>query len=314
MKYACPILFVAVFATEQAITGVQLPTRWSGIWQGNKKKAIATVLTVATLTLSLPMPLTAPAPPTDPVLPPPATWQQVTANDAEHLKSVFYLVLDFVKNYHTVHVTYIGMNANGVPLFVGLRPLILLQGKDGKLHHAFDYADSSLVGYDGLIAQYIDIEEVAVFQHPDSYDYDITVLAIADVDMRSYQVSEIGHWPKLHAELELLAYRRDYAKNKLGFFAYPAMRRDCIAGWFYNSMQLAKHSCSMPIVVEHAGAAIFDKASGELVGFHFAETDDHLPFAVHVLPELARFSTNAAEVRRTKKIALSWGALKKRGP
>ena len=312
MRYTLLTLFI----TGQVVASAQ--PRLSNMWHSRSAKAVTALLVATNFVLSvpaLPAPVS-PAPKSPDVVLPIINedWQRVTRDDREHLKSSFYLLFDFGENWHTMHIEYIGVNANGMPLFVGLRPLIILHGNDGSKHYAFDYAESSLVGYEGLIKRDVEPKEVIVFQHPESNSYDITVLTIADVNMSDYHPVEVAHWPPVHTDIEILSYRWESEEDDLGFFAYPARRRNCLAGRLYNRQQLVKHSCTLTTALHNAGAPIFIKESGELVAFHFAETDDNFPYAVHVLPALMRFSANTTDSGKAQKVAVRWGALKRRAP
>lgn len=312
MRYALLVLLIA----GQVAAGA--PPRLSNVWHSRSGKAIATVLAVTNFILATPV-LTNPAE-TDPASPDVVLptinedWQQVTHDDKEHLKSSFYLVFDLGENWHTMHIEYIGVNKDGVPLFVGSRFLIILHGNDGSTQYAFDYTVPSLVGYAGLIKRNVKPKEVIVFQHPESDVYDITVLAIDDVNMSDYQPISIAHWPSAYTAIELLSYHQYSEENELDFFSYPAMRRDCLSGRFYSRAQLVKHSCFLPTDLNSIGSPIFIRESRELAAFHFANTDDNIPYAVHALPALVRFSSNITDSGKAQKVAVRWGAIKKRAP
>lgn len=263
--------------------------------EGGKKTLVA-ALVATTLILSVSIPSLA------------QDWAKVNARSEEHLKSTFYLLLDAGNLWRVMHVGYLGMNEDRKPLFVGLRAFIVVRDGRGVEHDILDEVEVSLVGYDGLIKQGVEIEVERVFAHPERRLLDIAVLNLAGVDLKEYRPINIDLWPmKRLTELEMLSYRLDLADNELGFFAYPAMRRSCVAGNFFVNQGFAIHSCVVSQNPFGIGSLIFVKESGTLVALHINENEDGLPYAVTAPPELVSMSL---AVNPQQKATTLWGAIK----
>ncbi len=265
------------------------------------KQALATALAAATLSLSAPVPSVVAQ----------ENWQRVNSRSASHLKSTFYLLLDAGDLWRVMHVEYLGMNEDDEPLLAGLRAFTVVRDGKGVAHDILDEVEVSLVGYDGLIEQGIAIEVKKVLLHPERSFLDLLVLSVADVDLSEYEPVKVELWPmKMLTELEMLTYRADLVDNELGFFAYPAMRRSCVAGNFFVKQGVAMHSCVVPQMPSSISSPIFVKESGALVALHIGYNDDGLPYAVAAPPALVRISNTALAADGAEKVATTWGRIK----
>ncbi len=285
---------------RQALRAVSLPTKME---QGLAKVAAGAKMSLAVAlmaaTLSAPSSLVA------------QDWQRVNDRSAGHLKSSAYLLLDAGDLWRVMHVEYLGMNADDEPLFVGLRAFTVMRDGKGIEHDILDVVEASLVGYDGLVEQGVDIEIKRVFAHPERRFLDMVVLTLAGVDMRDYEPIKVELWPmKALTELEMLSYRADLADNALGFFAYPAMRRSCVAGDFFVRQGIAMHTCVVPQNPASIASPLFAKDSGALVGIHIGYDEDGLPYAAATSPALMSMSDTILGVNPKQKAAVSWGEIK----
>ena len=290
-------------AWRQVLRAERLPTRLmqglAKFTQGDKKTLVAT-LAATTLLLSAPVPsLVA------------QNWQKVNVRSEEHLKSNFYFLLDAGDLWRVMHASYLGPNENGDPQFVSLRAFTVARDGKGVEHDILDEVEVSLVGYDRLIKQGVKINVENVFPHPERRFLDIVVLTLAEVDMSEYQPIKVELWPmKMLKELEMLSYRVDLADNELGFFAYPAMHRSCVAGNFFVKQGFAMHSCAVPHNPASIASPIFEEESGALVALHIGYDDDGLPYAVAAPPALVSFSNATLSISAKQKTATLWGKIK----
>lgn len=251
-------------------------------------------------------------------------WQQVRVgkvNAARHQAASLYLVLDFGNVWRTMHVQYIGNEADGTPLVVGSRAYIVGTIKDDNI--VLENAQVSLVGANGLIAEGIDVQEVENLSNPSGAKFNLTVLSVDGVDLGEIQPMAVAQgYPELNTELEMISYRSDLADNLLGFFDYPAMRRDCLAGNLFSARGLSLSTCTVPSTPSTLGSPLFIKESGELIAFHYGiidgvtvefEGEKHLVGrSVVAPPSLRRFTREGLVVEARDKATVAWGELKQR--
>lgn len=129
--------------------------------------------------------------------------------------------------------------------------------------------------------------------------------------MSDYLPIKVELWPmKMLTELEMLSYRFDLADNALGFFAYPAMRRSCVAGSFFVKQGVAMHSCVLPTNPASIASPIFRKESGALVALHVGYDTDGLPYAAPATPALVSISNATLAVSAEQKTTTLWGKIK----
>ena len=306
------LLAVIALGTELA-QAKPPPTRWQRLLQTERlstklqqglakftqgsKKTLAAALTATALMLSPPVVEA-------------QDWQRVTARSAEHLKSSFYLVLDAGNLWRVMHIEYLGLNEDDEPLFVGLRAFTVVRDGDDE-HDILAVVEASLVGYDGLIKQGVEVEIEEVFLHPERRFLDLVVLTLTEIDMSEYLPIKVELWPmKMLTELEMLSYRADLADNKLGFFAYQAMRRSCVAGSFFVKQGVAMHSCVVPHNPASIASPIFSKQSGALVALHVGYDADGLPYAAPAPPALVNISNATLAVNAEAKMTTLWAEIK----
>lgn len=288
---------------RQALRAERLQTKLTQglakLTQGGKK-TLATTLVAVTLALSAPVPsLVA------------QDWQRVTSRSEEHLKSTFYLLLDAGDLWRVMHIGYLGPNEDDKPLFVGLRTFTIIRNAKGVERDILNKVEASLVGYNGLIKQGVEIKVEEVFPRPERPFLDLIVFTLAGVDMSEHEPIKVELWPmKLLTELEMLSYRIDLANNELGFFSYPAMRRSCVAGNFFVNQGTAMHTCVVPHNPASISSPIFVKENGALVALQIGYNEDGLPYAVAAPPELVDFSNATLAVSAKQKTATRWGEIK----
>ena len=238
-------------------------------------------------------------------------WQRINSRSAAHLKSGLYFVLDSGDFWRVMHAVFIGVNENEVPMFVGLHAHTVMRNAKGVAIDILDEVESSLVGYEGLIKQGVEIEIQRIFEHPKRPVYDLALFTVEGVDMSGYRPVEIEIWPmKMLDELEMLSYRIDMGENVLGIFGYPAMRRDCFAGKFVVPEGLAWHSCAVPRSPATIGSLIYAKKRGTLVAFHFSFDDDGVPYGITAAADLVRISQLALDVHAQQKLPTTWADIK----
>lgn len=224
-------------------------------------------------------------------------WQEVSAEPASHLRSSFYLFLDFSDGWRVMHVQYLGASGDGEYLFVGPRIYIL--------DNILPQVESSLVGLDGLLNRDVMVKEVASFIHPRDPVFDLTVLAIKDVDLEEYEPLDLASFPPPNTSLELLLYIADRGSA----FAHPAMRQDCVAVDSLREDHFGIYTCKTsldPSLV--LGAPIFAKEARTLVAFHFGSVDSDLSYGGVAPFSLLRFSRTVVSA---EKISVTWGDIKK---
>ena len=250
-------------------------------------------------------------------------WQRVRAGRMQqrHHAASFYLVIDLGNFWRTMHVQYIGDNDDGIPLMVGSRRYIV--GTVKANNNIIDNAQLSLVGTSGLIAEGVDVQEIQNILNPTRAEFNLTVLTIDGVDLGEIQPMIVAEtYPELDTEVEMLSYRSDLADNLLGFFDYPAMHRDCLAGNLFPTDGLAITTCTIPAGPATIGSPLFIKDSGELIGFYHGIVDGltveiegqkHLVGrAVVTPPALREFTAGGLNVEARGKATVVWGKLKRR--
>ena len=193
-------------------------------------------------------------------------WRRVNVARAErHQRSNFYLVFNFVENWQTMHVQYLGRDSDRGLLFVGSRYYVVDNDNEIVIDDAIE---TSLVGLNGLVEQGIDVEEHAILSNPSGAKYDLTVLKVRGVTLHDIEPVTIAtDIPEPHEELEMLSYRADAVDNLIGFFGYPAMSRPCLSGLAFPDKWLDLNTCTMPLLSSSVGSPIFIKESGELYSF-----------------------------------------------
>lgn len=250
-------------------------------------------------------------------------WQRIRVgkvNTVRHRAASLYLILDFGGAWRTMHVQYIGNEVDGTPLVVGSRKYIIGTVKDDNI--ILENAQVSLVGANGLIAEGVNVQEVRNLLNPSGAEFNLTLLSVDDVDLDDIQPMVVAEtYPEIDVELEMISYRSDLADNLLGFFNYPAMRRNCLAGNFFPDDGMAITTCTVPSTPASLGSPLFIKDSGELIGFHYGiingltveiEGQKHLVNRTIVTPPALReFTARGLTVDARGKTTVAWSKLKR---
>ena len=249
-------------------------------------------------------------------------WQRIRVgkvNTVRHRAASLYLVLDFGRAWRTMHVQYIGDDIDGTPLVIGSRKYIIGTVKDDNV--ILENAQASLVGANGLIAEGVEVQEVRNLLNPSGAEFSLTLLSVDGADLEDLQPMVVAEtYPEINVELEMISYRSDLADNLLGFFNYPAMRRNCLAGNFFPDDLLAVTTCTVPSTPASLGSPLFIKDSGELIGFHYGiingltveiEGQKHLVNRTIVAPPALReFTARGLTVEARGKATVAWSKLK----
>ena len=236
-------------------------------------------------------------------------WQKLRAKPSAHQRAVFYLVVDLFELWRVAHISYVGDDSDGKPLFVGLRNHILFGTKP-----IFRRALTSLVGHDGLVQENIDIEEIAYFPSRATVPYfDITLLKIHGLDMSDYEPLTVASNVAPDSDLQMLSYRVDLANDVLHFFSYPLRYRFCHAGAVveYANHPVLLHTCSIPRTPAVSGSPLFsDSDAPDLLAFYLSTYKDGFDYAVPLPDELTQLLNGTLAVDATDKMTTSWGAFK----
>ena len=238
-------------------------------------------------------------------------WRRVRINPPPHYQAVFYLLLDgFNFGKRMMHVEFIGYHENDAPLFVGARNYLLSgEKKNGKAQFILRWVQASLVGHHGLIAQNVEIEEIAHFSHPAHEAYDQTLLVIKDVKLSNYEPLRLASHPAPDTPLTMLSYRVRQ-NNLLEIFNYPLERRACHADFFAAEDLMLVHDCHIPITSWVQASPIFNAQTQALVALNFGVRPEGLPYAAVLLPELLDYMAKELDVSTQGKMTTTWGAVK----
>ena len=127
-----------------------------------------------------------------------AAWREIDATSIANYRSVFYLL---VPGPLLFHVGYLGTVLGGDALFVGQ------QREEDGIENLLDRDDTSLVGYEGLVAEDVNVREVASFAGTNGQTGSV-LLAIRDVDFSAYAPLALSSYPNLReTDVELLTYK-----------------------------------------------------------------------------------------------------------
>lgn len=238
-------------------------------------------------------------------------WHKLSRKPAAHQRAVFYLVVDLFEYWRVAHVTYVGDDHDGEPLFVSLRNHIISDEKP-----IFRSAVTSLVGHDGLVQENIDIEEVDYFPSNATVPYfDITLLKIHALDMSDYEPLPLAHGVYAERAVQMLSYRIDLAADLLHFFDYPLRYRTCHAG---AMAMMAKHlvllhTCSIPHTPAVPSSPLFSTDdTPALIALYIGTYKNGFDYAVPMPFELIHLLSDTLAVTASDKMTTSWGKLKQR--
>ncbi|MDE3269841.1 MAG: hypothetical protein OYH77_06120 [Pseudomonadota bacterium] len=210
--------------------------------------------------------------------PEPQAWMQeeIMPNDHEWEKQVQYLLVDKGEDKALFHMVYIGDMGNE-SLFVGRR-------RPYGTHLLDTHADglqTTLVGYAGEIATDIKLREVMPFYDALDGIINLTVIAVAGVDMSEYTPATLATLPRSDTELALRAFTyRDHAhpvlepEEEANQFAMRLLTRECQLLPSVMGMERVRtgiHNCGMQDFA--IGGLMFLASTGELIGYHSGWTD-----------------------------------------
>ena len=240
--------------------------------------------------------------------PPPVDWHRVNKRSLPQHQSVFYLLIDLFDNWRVMPLTYLGNDQQGDPLFVGARMQIVRRGRE-----LFRFSFSSLVSYQGLVRENVDVQEVATFTHPDDSYFDVSILKINGVDLAEYQAVTIAPYPDAGQELEMVAYRIDLAEDLLHFFSYQSYVRTCQSSERIidkADRQIVLHDCNVHYTPAVRGTSIFTRGKdAKLVALHFGNYRDGLSYAIAIPQQINKFLALPTDARG--KMTLTWGEVKR---
>ena len=241
--------------------------------------------------------------------PPPVDWRKIDNRSLAQHRSVFYLLIDMFDNWRVMPLAYLGNDQGGEPLFIGARMQIIRRGR--KL---FQFGISSLVSYQGLVSENVEVQEVASFVHPDDRYFDLSILRIDGIDLDEYQGVAIAPYPSdAGQELEMVAYRLDLAQDLLHFFSYPSYVRDCRSNVHLTDKadrRVVLHDCNVFHTPAVRGTPIFTAGEdGKLVALHFGDYRDGLSYAVEIPQQISRLLSLPVDARN--KMTLTWGEVKR---
>ena len=236
-------------------------------------------------------------------------WTEVDKTAPAHHRSVFYLL--HAPRRLMFHVGYLGSVLGDGALFVA-------QNREGASIE--NYLSQTLVSHAGVVAEDIEVREVASFPGVDGESGSV-LLAIRNVDLSAYQPLLVSTDPILReTEVEVLTYKfgsgialeGEEKRNALNF---PLQVRACVsvphAG--LGAKGLWQHTCG-PANSVASGSLLFDKEKGTLIGFYTQQEieeilGDGLPLASGI-SEAVIHLVDAKPVSPKNRLTTTWAALK----
>lgn len=239
-----------------------------------------------------------------------AEWELLNPNENKDFTYSFnYLVMDFGGLWRVMHLAYLG-KPNDEHLFIGARAFIMMNGEI-----VIDKAVNSLVGRDGVIKnKIVGITERKHIHHPDKPFYDLTVLAIKDVDMDDYEPIATSAYPDVDTGLEMYSFIANN-ENVLDFQNYPLGKRLCQSGHFDAERGLGFNSCLIRPTPAVIGSPIVDANTKRLVAMyvdHESLGDDIFNRTAISMPvKLGDLGIEGYAIKANDKIATTWSNIKK---
>ncbi len=242
-------------------------------------------------------------------------WRKIDATSIANYRSVFYLLLPGSDTPRLFHVGYLGTVLGGDALFVAQQ-----QAEDG-IEKFLDGDDISLIGYDGLVAEAVNVREVASFAGTNGQTGSV-LLAIRDVDFSGYAPLALSSYSNLReTDVELLTYKfgldimlkgedRDNALN------LPLRVRRCVsvphAG--LGAVDLYQHTCG-PANSVSEGSVLLDEKNGTILGFYRSQENseilgDGLPLA-DVVSEALMGLVDGKPVTPKNRLTTTWADIKR---
>ena len=241
-------------------------------------------------------------------------WTAVDATSWVHHRSVFYLLhAPLPQKREISHVGYLGTVLGEGGLFIAQHR------EDASIEEFLRKGTFTLVGYDGVVAEDIDIRKVASFPSADGKTESV-LLSIKDIDFSGYLPLPLSADPILtETDVEVLTYKFGSGvvleKEDADQLHLPLRMRECLSVPHVElgAKGLWQHTCGLPNSVA-SGSLLFDKKEGTLIGFYTQqEADgilgDGLPLADVVSEALIRL-VDAKPVSPKNRLTTTWAALK----
>ncbi len=246
-------------------------------------------------------------------------WHDVEPTSQSYQHSVFYLHTDVLGSDYAMHLVYLGANKDEEAVFVGLLPQ-LLRTDDPQGREIRKAAEFAFYAYDGLVADEVDVEEIASFPIKDSgviVAVDVVMGTIADLDLNDTIPIRVAPFPTSSSRLQVLNYQPSADGGAV------LRWQTCLAGTISRKTNLAGHTCLLPTqdwrkVAYSFGAPLFDYHTQTLVGFTTVQaniqheqvwpTDSAAILSVEILRGLQiPLSVEVSE----GKLSTTWGELKR---
>ena len=239
-------------------------------------------------------------------------WREIDATSIANYRSVFYLLVPDPDTPLLFHVGYLGTVLGGDALFVAQK-----QAEDG-IEKFLDGDDISLIGYDGLVAEAVNVREVASFRGGNGETGSV-LLAIRDVDFSAYAPLALSLYSNLReTDVELLTYKFGSGivlEGEGDALALPLRVRGCVsvphAG--LGAVDLYQHTCG-PANSVSDGSILFHEKTGTILGFYRSQESDEilgdgLPLADVVSEALIRL-VDAKPVSPKNRLTTTWAEIK----
>ena len=245
----------------------------------------------------------------------PADWTVVDGTSWVHHRSAFYLLHTPIPDKRQIsHAAYLGTVLGDGALFIAQ------QREDASIEEFVSTGTFTLVGYDGVVAEDINIRKVVSFPGADGKSGSV-LLAVKDVDFSSYLPLQLSAYPNLtETDVELLTYKfgsgvvleRD-AADKLNL---PLQMRACesVPPVGLGAQGLWQHTCG-PVNSVASGSLLFDKEKGALIGFYREQEienilGDGLPLA-DAIPEALIHLIDQKPVSPKNRLTTTWAEIKR---
>lgn len=239
-----------------------------------------------------------------------AEWKLLNPNKNKDFTYSFnYLVLEVGNFWRVMQLAYLG-KSNDNHLFIGARAFIMLNGEI-----FIEQAINTLVGRDGVIEKNIvELTEHKHIPHPEKVSYDLTILAIKDVDMHDYQPIVASSYPDVDTNLEMYSFIVN-TENAIDFHKYPLGKRLCQAGHFDAERGFGFNSCLIEPTPAVMGSPIVNANTKRLVAMYVGHehhgNDVFNRTAISVPVKLEDWGIDGYAVKADDKIATTWSNIKK---
>ena len=154
--------------------------------------------------------------------------------------------------------------------------------------------------------QQAEVEEVQAILRPDNNLvrlYDLTLLAVKDLDSKAYQAAPLATTMPLQKPLYTVAFHRSVRDDWVQEFSEAKLwQRQCAANSFTPAQWSAFGNCD--INGEAISAPIFT-AAGELLGFNL-----HYGDIIVVPPQAHQYLQESLDVISEQKLATTWANIK----